>query len=114
MILASSAVQKLRSRFHGELILPGDPHYEAARTVFNATIDRRPGLIARCISSDDVIAAVDFARQQNLVVAVRGTGHNVAGFAVCDDGIVIDLSAMKGIRVDESARSVRVMQLGRN
>jgi FAD/FMN-containing dehydrogenase len=108
MILASSAVQKLRSRFHGELILPGDPHYEAARTVFNATIDRRPGLIARCISSDDVIAAVDFARQQNLVVAVRGTGHNVAGFAVCDDGIVIDLSAMKGIRVDESARSVRV------
>ncbi|MGH7824872.1 MAG: FAD-binding oxidoreductase [Candidatus Binatia bacterium] len=107
-MLASSAVQKLKSCFHGELILPGDQHYETARAVFNVTIDRRPALIARCVSSADVIEAVNFARRENLLLAVRGTGHNVAGFAVCDDGIVIDLSAMKGIRVDAAARSVRV------
>ena len=105
---ASSAVQELKSRFHGELILPGDQHYETARAVFNAAIDRRPAVIARCVGSADVIEAVNFARRENLLVAVRGTGHNVAGFAVCDHGIVIDLSAMKDIRVDAPARSVRV------
>lgn len=107
-MLASSAAQELKSRFHGELILPGDRHYDSARAVFNAAIDRRPALIARCSSSADVIEAVNFARRENLLVAVRGTGHNVAGFAVCDNGIVIDLSAMKGIRVDPAADSVRV------
>jgi FAD/FMN-containing dehydrogenase len=105
---ASSAVQELKSRFHGELILPGDQHYETARAVFNAAIDRRPAVIARCVGLADVIEAVNFARRENLLVAVRGTGHNVAGFAVCDHGIVIDLSAMKDIRVDAPARSVRV------
>jgi FAD/FMN-containing dehydrogenase len=107
-MLASSTIQELKSRFHGELILPDDQQYETARAVFNATIDRLPALIARCFTSADVIEAVNFARRENLLLAVRGTGHNVAGFAVCDDGIVIDLSAMKGIRVDAPARSVRV------
>jgi FAD/FMN-containing dehydrogenase len=107
-MLASFAAQELKPRFHGELILPGDPRYDSARAVFNAAIDRRPALIARCSSSADVIEAVNLARRENLLVAVRGTGHNVAGFAVCDDGIVIDLSAMKGVRVDAAADSVRV------
>jgi len=107
-MIASSAIQELKSRFLGDLINPADEQYDTARAVFNAAIDRRPALIARCTSSNDVIQAVNFARQQNLLVAVRGTGHNVAGFAVCDDGLVIDLSLMKAITVDPAARTVRV------
>jgi FAD/FMN-containing dehydrogenase len=107
-MIASSAADELKSRFRGELILPGDPRYDAARRVFNAAIDRRPALIARCAGAEDVIEAVNFARKKNLTVSIRGTGHNVAGFAVCDDGLVIDLSAMKAITVDAEARTVRV------
>jgi FAD/FMN-containing dehydrogenase len=107
-MITSSAVQHLKSRFRGELIVPGDQQYDTARAVFNVTIDRRPALIARCAGSDDVIQAVNFSREENLLVAVRGTGHNVAGFAVCDDGLVIDLSRMKGITVDAPARTVHV------
>jgi FAD/FMN-containing dehydrogenase len=107
-MIASSTVHQLKSRFRGELIVPGDERYDTARAVFNATIDRRPALIARCTGPDDVIQAVNFARQEKLLVAVRGTGHNVAGFAVCDDGFVIDLSRMKAITVDAPARTVRV------
>lgn len=106
-MIASSAVHQLKSRFRGELIVPGDQEYDTARAVFNVMIDRRPALIARCTGADDVIQAVKFARQEKLLVAVRGTGHNVAGFAVCDDGIVIDLSRMRGITVDPQARTVR-------
>src|SRR5262245_22075073 len=106
-MLDSSTVYDLKSRFRGELIAPGDPQYDGARAVFNATIDRRPALIARCAGPDDVIQAVNFARQQSLLVSVRSTGHNVAGFAVCDNGLVIDLSQMKGIAVDSTARTVR-------
>ena len=107
-MIASSTVQQLRSRIRGELLAPGDEGYDAARAVFNVSIDRRPALIARCSSADDVVQAVNFAREENLLVAVRGTGHNVAGFAVCDDGLVIDLSPMKGIQVDAAARTVMV------
>jgi FAD/FMN-containing dehydrogenase len=106
-MITSPAVHQLKSRFRGELIFPNDQQYDTARAVFNATIDRRPALIARCASPDDVILAVNFAREENLLVAVRGTGHNVAGFAVCDDGLVIDLSPMKAITVDPQARTVR-------
>lgn len=107
-MISYSAVQQLKSRFRGELIRPGEPAYDAARTVFNAAIDRRPALVARCTGPDDVIQAVNFARQEDLLVAVRSTGHNIAGYAVCDDGFVIDLSRMKGITVDPLARTVRV------
>ncbi len=107
-MIASSAIHQLKSRFRGELIVPGDQQYDAARTVFNVSIDRRPALIAQCASPDDVIQAVNFARQENLLVSVRGTGHNVAGFAVCDDGLVIDLSRMKRVTIDAPARIVRV------
>ncbi|HET7596612.1 MAG TPA: FAD-binding oxidoreductase [Burkholderiales bacterium] len=107
-MVTASAVQQLMSRFRGELIQRGDPRYDAARAVFNTAINRRPALIARCTGPDDVARAVGFAREAGLPLAVRGTGHNVAGFAVCDDGVVIDLSPMKSVRVDAATHTVRV------
>jgi FAD/FMN-containing dehydrogenase len=86
--------------FRGRLIGPGDADYDPGRAVWNGAIDRHPRLIARCIGTADVIAAVRFARDHGLEIAIRGGGHNVAGTAVCDDGIVIDLSAMRAVRVD--------------
>src|SRR5947199_3517046 len=94
--------------FRGRLIGPEDAGYDDARKVYNAMIDRRPALIARCAGVADVITAVNFARENNLLVAVRGGGHNAAGLGVCDGGLSIDLSRMKGIRVDPAARTVRV------
>src|SRR5215831_291258 len=93
--------------FRGELITRGHRDYERGRRVWNAMIDRRPLVIACCTGAADVISAVNVARQRGLPVAVRGGAHNVAGRATCDDGIVIDLSSMKGIRIDRSARIVR-------
>ena len=90
--------------FRGRLISAGDADYDSARAVWNGAIDRRPRLIARCIGSADVVAAVRFARDHDLEIAIRGGGHNVAGTAVCDDGIVIDLSAMRAVRVDPANR----------
>ncbi len=98
----------LKSRFGGKLLHPNDQGYEAARKVFNAMIDRRPGLIAQCASPEDVVLMVNFARERRLLLSVRCAGHNVAGFAVCDEGVVIDLSLMKHIEVDATAGSVRV------
>ncbi|HJU42965.1 MAG TPA: FAD-binding oxidoreductase [Vicinamibacterales bacterium] len=94
--------------FRGRLIAPGDADYDAARAVWNGAIDRRPRLIARCIGAGDVAAAVRFARDHDLEIAIRGGGHNVAGTAVCDEGIVIDLSAMRAVRVDPAARTAWV------
>jgi hypothetical protein len=90
--------------FRGRLIRAGDADYDSARAVWNGAIDRRPRLIARCVGTADVIAAVRFARERDLAIAIRGGGHNVAGTAVCDDGIVVDLSAMRGVRVDPGGR----------
>jgi len=106
-MIVSSAIQQLRSRFHGKVLTPVDSGYDSARKVFNGAIDRRPALIARCTNPDDVIQAVNFARDENLIVSVRGTGHNVAGYAVCDAGLVIDLSLMKRIDVDATRGTVR-------
>jgi len=92
--------------FRGELLGTTDPGYEEARGVWNAMIDRRPAVVARCTGAADVIAAVNYAREHELRVAVRGGAHNVAGLATCDDGVVIDLAPMKGIRVDAAARTV--------
>jgi FAD/FMN-containing dehydrogenase len=107
-MITPAEIEDLKSSFRGKLIVPDDPQYNTARAVFNAAIDRRPGLIAQCAGADDVVRAVNLAREKNLVLAVRGTGHNVAGFAVCDEGVVIDLSPMKAIEVDPQARTVRV------
>src|SRR5262245_21492053 len=90
--------------FRGRLIGAHDTDYDIARAVWNGAIDRRPSLVARCIGAADVVAAVRFAREHDLEIAIRGGGHNVAGSAVCDDGIVIDLSAMRGVRVDPAGR----------
>ena len=106
-VLDDAAVADLARQFRGELIRPGDPSYAAARRVWNGAIDRRPVLVARCTGVADVGAAVRFARERQLVVAVRGGAHNVAGTATCDGGVVIDLSPMKGLRVDPVARTAR-------
>ena len=90
--------------FRGRLISAGHTDYDMARAVWNGAIDRRPHLIARCIGTADVIGAVRFARDHDLEIAIRGGGHNVAGTAVCDDGIVVDLSIMRGVRVDPAGR----------
>jgi FAD/FMN-containing dehydrogenase len=100
-------VLELKGKLRGALLRPGDPGYDDARKVWNGMIDRRPALIARCAGPADVIQAVGFARERGLPLAVRGGGHNVAGSAVCDGGLVIDLSRMKGIRVDPARRTVR-------
>ena len=105
--LDDAAIADLSRHFRGALIRPGDAPYDAQRRIWNGAIDRRPALIARCTGAADVRAAVGFARERELVVAVRGGGHNVAGTAVCDGGILIDLSPMKGMWVDPRARVAR-------
>lgn len=100
-------IRKFRDDLRGGLIRPEDAGYDDARKVYNGMIDKRPAIIARCTGAVDVINAVNFARDNKLLVAVRGGGHNVAGNAVCDGGIVIDLSRMKGIRIDPVRRTVR-------
>ena len=98
------ALAALTDTFSGEVVLPGDPEYDAARVVWNGMIDRRPALVVRPTGTDDVVAAVRFAREQDLIVAVRGGGHSISGQSTCDDGIVIDLSQMGGVRVDPEGR----------
>jgi len=107
MIVDDASIQELRGRLGGRVFLPGDEGYDDARKVFNAMIDRRPALMVRCTGVADVIAAVNFAREASMLVSVRGGGHNVAGHAVCDGGVVIDLSAMKSVRVDPRSRTAR-------
>ena len=99
---------KLTDRFEGEVVRPEDPGYDAARVVWNGMIDRRPALIVRPRSTDDVAAAVRFAREEELVVAVRSGGHSIPGLSTCDGGIVVDLSAMRGAAVDPERRTARV------
>src|SRR5579859_218773 len=93
-------IQDFRTGLRGQVILPGDAEYDNARKVWNGMIDRRPALIARCAGVADVSRAVRLARNQNLLLAVRGGGHNVAGAGTCDGGLVIDLSSMKAVQVD--------------
>jgi FAD/FMN-containing dehydrogenase len=97
----------LRTDFRGALLRPGEEGYEEARRIWNGAIDRRPALIARCAGADDVVTAVRFAREHDLLVSVRGGGHAVAGHAVCDDGLMIDLSLMKAVAVDPSGHTAR-------
>ncbi len=98
---------RLRDRFRGALLRPGEEGYDEARQVWNGAIDRRPALIARCAGADDVVAAVRFARERELPVSVRGGGPSVAGHGVCDDGLMIDLSALKAVSVDPATRVAR-------
>ncbi len=104
---ATTDLERLRDAIRGPVIDPDDEGYDAARAIWNGAIDRRPAFVARCTGVADVAAAVRFARERGLLVAVRAGGHGVGGHALCDDGLVIDLSPMKGIRVDPAARTVR-------
>ena len=103
-----NTIEKLREQARGEVIAPSDEGYDEARKVFNAMIDRRPQVIVRAAHAGDVIAAVDFAREVGLDLAVRGGGHSVPGFGTVDDGVVIDLSPMRAVRVDPTERLARV------
>jgi FAD/FMN-containing dehydrogenase len=105
--LTDAAIGDLRAGLRGQLLTPSDQGYDTARKIDNAMIDRRPALIARCAGVADVLAAVRFARKHEVLVSVRAGGHNVAGNAICDGGLVIDVSPMKGIRVDPGARTVQ-------
>src|SRR5512147_2684802 len=102
--VASEAVDALRARLRGTLCLPGEPGYDQARAIWNAMIDKRPALIVRSAGTSDVVHAVNFARENRLLLAVRGGGHNIAGNATCDDGMMIDLSPMRAVTVDAAAR----------
>lgn len=106
--LPDAALAALEEGFHGELTRPGDAGYDDARSIYNGMIDKRPGLIARCADVADVIAAVELAREHDLLLSVRGGGHNGPGLALCEGGLVVDLSEMNGVRVDPKARTARV------
>jgi FAD/FMN-containing dehydrogenase len=106
-MIPASALQKFRQTLRGQSLCPGELGYDTTRAIPNAMTDRRPTIIARCIGAADVIASVHFAREHDLIVSVRGGGHSVAGKSVCEDGLMIDLSAMKGIRVNPAQRTVR-------
>ena len=101
-------VEQLRSAVRGPIVLPGDEAYDSTRKVYNGMIDKRPAVIVQCTDVADVIAAVNYARSNNLLTAIRGGGHNGGGLGTCNDGLVIDLSLMRGVRVDAERRTVRV------
>lgn len=107
-MLNETAISTFKAGLRGELLQPSDAGYNDARKVYNAMIDRRPRFIARCADVADVMAAVNFARDTGLLTAIRGGGHNGGGLGVCDDGLVIDLSRMRGVHVDPEARTARV------
>jgi FAD/FMN-containing dehydrogenase len=111
--LQASDIARLRQEIRGDLVLPDDPGYDQARKVWNGMVDKRPAAIIYCTGSDDVIAAVNFTRSRNLLVAVRAGGHNIAGGSVCDAGVVIDVSRMKRIEIDPVRRIARA-QAGLN
>ena len=100
-------IDNLSERVSGEVITPNDEGYDEARKVYNAMIDRRPSVVVRCTSTDDVVAAVDFARENGLAVAVRGGGHSVPGFGTADDAVVVDLAGMTDVQVDPEKRTAR-------
>ena len=106
-LLKEVAVQEFQAALRGSLLRSGEAGYDDARAIWNGMIDKRPALIACCTGDADVIASVNFARANNLLLAVRAGGHNIAGNATCDGGLMINLSRMKGLRVDPAHRTVR-------
>jgi FAD/FMN-containing dehydrogenase len=107
-LVQSQKVEQLKAGFQGKVLVPGDAAYDGARAIWNGMIDKRPAVIARCATTADVVRAVRFAKDNALVLAIRGGGHNIAGSALCDGGVVIDLSPMKAAKVDVAKRRVTV------
>jgi FAD/FMN-containing dehydrogenase len=107
VVLNAEAIEQFHKGLRGGHLLRDDDGYDAARKIYNAMIEHRPAIIARCAGAADVIAAVNFARNNGVLVSVRGGGHNVSGNAVCDGGVMIDLSPMKSVRVDPQGKTVR-------
>ncbi len=107
-MLNEATIEEFKASLRGELIQPNDEAYDAARKVWNGMFDRKPAIIVRCVSTSDVINAVNFARDKTLLISVRGGGHHVAGTAVCDDGMMIDLSLMRRVTVDKRNKTARV------
>ena len=106
--LSSTKIEEFGAQLRGEITLPGAANYDEARKVYNGMINKRPGMLVKCVDVADVISAVNFGRENNLLVAVRGGGHNGGGLGICDDGLVIDLAGIKFIRVDVASKTVRV------
>ena len=106
--LDEAIIQEFTSQIRGEIILPQDSNYDDTRKVYNAMINKHPGMIVKCVDVADVINSVNFGRENNLLIAVRGGGHNGGGLGLCDDGLVIDLSGIKFVRVDVAEKTVRV------
>ena len=106
-VIGEAEVEDFRGSLYGEALILGDDGYDGARRIWNAMIDKRPAMIAQCSGTADVINSVNFARENNLLISVRGGGHNFPGNSVCNDGLMIDLSRMTGVRVDPAARTVR-------
>ena len=104
----SKVKEELRGTIKGSVLVPDDPGYEEARQVWNAMIDRRPAVIVQCVQADDVPPAIRFARKHGLEISIRGAGHNIAGNALCDNGVTIDFSRMKNVRVDAGKRRAYV------
>ena len=104
-MLDKSAIDKLKTTLHGELLVSGDAGYDEARSVWNAMIDRNPALIARCLGVTDVVTCVHFAREQGLTLSIKGGGHNISGLAVCDGGLMLDMSLMRGVWVNQNMRT---------
>lgn len=100
-------LDRLRAQLRGTVLTPGDPEYDQARALWNAMVDRRPALIARCLGAADVIACVEFARAQGLLLSIKGGGHNIAGLAACDGGLMLDMSRMRGVWVDPLTQTAR-------
>jgi FAD/FMN-containing dehydrogenase len=107
-VLHNGAIEEFKASLRGDLLLEGHPDYDEARKVYNGMIDKRPSIIVRCTDVADVIAAVNFGRENNLLISVRGGGHNAGGLGICDDGLVIDLSRIKYTRVDPASKTVRI------
>lgn len=107
-IFQPADIENLQKKLRGKIILPSDKNYDEARKIYNAMIDKYPAMILQCTDVGDVQEAVKLAKQNDLMVAVRGGGHNGGGLGICDDGMVIDLSEIKYVRVDPSTKTVRV------
>jgi FAD/FMN-containing dehydrogenase len=107
LLVDSTDAERLQATVRGQVLLPGDAGYDDARRVWNALVDRRPAVIVRCFGTEDVVRGIEFARERGLELSVRGSGHNVSGCAVCDGGVTLDLSALKGVLVDPSTRTAR-------